>query len=477
MTTSWPGSRARCSVRPLGGGEDNLWDRDVLGYWFGPAAGREGGDPLPYDARPVLAHVGQLGLAAGVADGVEPVGQAAGQDVVGLQADDLQPHAGQEGATASCDQDLISLDGSTGAGDRDGAAVDATEPGVTGLRPLGGNHLGIRDDGDATGGESLLDESGGEGLRGRQEAGAAHQHGDVAAQSGHPGGGLTGDDPTDDDEALRDLLHAGGATLAPGLKALEQSRHDGLRASGENDGAARDPLVVAREQIWRGQLGGAQATEVCRRRGDLNGPEERLAGHAGVIRALAAQGLALDEDRGQVGALGGVLSDTPPAHHRQKRRRRCRPAQVPSRYLCHRCCHASQPADRPVRHVEPRTACSGVMNGVNLRRETILRHIGPPSSPPTTEVAAKTGIMDALRQDSAHPFRPYRCYHTTRNINIELITDWLTSLDSSSQAQVVAAIELLEETRTSARSPAGGHHQGLSSQEHERAETRINGEI
>ncbi len=477
MTTSWPGSRARCSVRPLGGGEDNLWDRDVLGYWFGPAAGREGGDPLPYDARPVLAHVGQLGLAAGVANGVEPVGQAAGQDVVGLQADDLQPHAGQEGATASCDQDLISLDGSTGAGDRDGAAVDATEPGVTGLRPLGGNHLGIRDDGDATGGESLLDESGGEGLRGRQEAGAAHQHGDVAAQGGHPGGGLTGDDPTDDDEALRDLLHAGGATLAPGLKALERSRHDGLRASGENDGAARDPLVVAREQIWRGQLGGAQATEVCRRRGDLNGPEERLAGHAGVIRALAAQGLALDEDRGQVGALGGVLRDTPPAHHRQKRRRRCRPAQVPSRYLCHRCCHASQPADRPVRHVEPRTACSGVMNGVNLRRETILRHIGPPSSPPTTEVAAKTGIMDALRQDSAHPFRPYRCYHTTRNINIELITDWLTSLDSSSQAQVVAAIELLEETRTSARSPAGGHHQGLSSQEHERAETRINGEI
>ncbi|EGF57686.1 hypothetical protein HMPREF9056_00233 [Actinomyces sp. oral taxon 170 str. F0386] len=48
------------------------------------------------------------------------------------------------------------------------------------------------------------------------------------------------------------------------------------------------------------------------------------------------------------------------------------------------------------------------MNGVNLRRETILRHIGPLSSPPTTEVAAKIGIMDALRQDSAHPFRPSR---------------------------------------------------------------------
>ena len=60
---------------------------------------------------------------------------------------------------------------------------------------------------------------------------------------------------------------------------------------------------MAREQIWRGQLGGAQATEVGRRRGDLNGPEECLAGHAGVIRALAAQELALDEDRGQVSAL------------------------------------------------------------------------------------------------------------------------------------------------------------------------------
>ena len=307
MTTSWPGSRARCSIRPLeaswGGGEDNLWDRNVLGYWFGLAAGSEGGDPLPYDARAVLAHVGQLGLAAGVADGVKPVGQAAGQDVVGLRPTTFSPMPVRRGATASGDQDLISLDGSTGAGDRDGAAVDATDPGVTGLRPLGGNHLGIRDDGDATGGESLLDESGGEGLRSRQEAGAAHQHGDVVAQGGHPGGGLTGDDPTDDDETLRDLLHTGGATRAPGLKALERNRHDGLRASGENDGAEGDSLVMAREQIWRGQLGGAQATEVGRRRGDLNGPEERLAGHAGVIRALAAQELALDEDRGQVSAL------------------------------------------------------------------------------------------------------------------------------------------------------------------------------
>ena len=75
----------------LGGGEDNLWDRDVLGYWFGLAAGSEGGDPLPYDARPVLAHVGQLGLAAGVADGVKPVGQAAGQDVVGLRPTTFGP--------------------------------------------------------------------------------------------------------------------------------------------------------------------------------------------------------------------------------------------------------------------------------------------------------------------------------------------------------------------------------------------------
>ena len=76
-------------------GEDDLRDRDALGHWFGLAARRMGGDPLPYNACSVLAYVGQLGLTTGVADGVEPVGQATGQDVVGLQADGLQPYAGQ----------------------------------------------------------------------------------------------------------------------------------------------------------------------------------------------------------------------------------------------------------------------------------------------------------------------------------------------------------------------------------------------
>ena len=79
----------------LGIGEDDLRDRDALGHWFGLAARRMGGDPLPHNACSVLAYVGQLGLTTGVADGVEPVGQATGQDVVGLQADGLQPYAGQ----------------------------------------------------------------------------------------------------------------------------------------------------------------------------------------------------------------------------------------------------------------------------------------------------------------------------------------------------------------------------------------------
>ena len=35
--------------------------------------------------------MGQLGLAAGVADGVKPVGQAAGQDVVGLRPTTFSP--------------------------------------------------------------------------------------------------------------------------------------------------------------------------------------------------------------------------------------------------------------------------------------------------------------------------------------------------------------------------------------------------
>ena len=235
--------------------------------------------------------------------------------------------------------------------------MDTTEPGVTGLGPLGGSHLSIRHDGDTAGSERLLDEPGGEGLRGRQETGATHQHGDVTAQGGHPCGGLTGDDPAaDDDETLRDLLHAGGVTRVPGLEALERSGHDGLRASGENDGAAGvedplslsgshgdapfaveacpsandvetgtlgpahltsvvvvgNPLVTTLEQIERGQLGRAQAAEVGGRRRDLDRHEERLAGHAGVVGALATQELALDENRGQVGALDGVLGDVLP---------------------------------------------------------------------------------------------------------------------------------------------------------------------
>ena len=235
--------------------------------------------------------------------------------------------------------------------------MDTTEPGVTGLGPLGGSHPGIRHDGDTAGSESLLNESGGEGLRSRQEAGTTHQHGDIAAQGGHPRGGLAGDDPaTDNDEMLRDLLHAGGVTRVPGLKALERSRHDRLRASGKNDGAAGvedplslsgshgdapfaveacpsandvetgtlgpthltsvviagNPLVTTLEQIERGQLGRAQAAEVGGRRRDLDRHEERLAGHAGVVGALAPQELALNEDRGQVGALDGVLSDVLP---------------------------------------------------------------------------------------------------------------------------------------------------------------------
>ena len=209
--------------------------------------------------------------------------------------------------------------------------MDTTEPGVTGLGPLGGSHPGIRHDGDTAGSESLLNESGGEGLRSRQEAGTTHQHGDIAAQGGHPRGGLAGDDPaTDDDEMLRDLLHAGGVTRVPGLKALERSRHDGLRASGENDSAAGakdplplsgshsdapftveaspsandveagalgpthltsvvvagNPLVTTLEQINRGQLGRAQAAEVGGRRRDLDTP-------LGTLKLLPEIGTAI----------------------------------------------------------------------------------------------------------------------------------------------------------------------------------------
>ena len=71
---------------------------------------------------------------------------------------------------------------------------------------------------------------------------------------------------------------------------------------------------------------------------------------------------------------------------------------------------------------------------------------GPPRNPPTAEAATNTDTIDVLRRDSAHSLRPYRCYHAkVWSVDIELIAGWLTSLDSGSQEQVVAAIELLEE--------------------------------
>ena len=82
-----------------------------------------------------------------------------------------------------------------------------------------------------------------------------------------------------------------------------------------------------------------------------------------------------------------------------------------------------------------------------LRVGTEARFVsGPPRSPPTAEAATNTDTIDVLRRDSAHSLRPYRCYHAkVWSVDIELIAGWLTSLDSGSQEQVVAAIELLEE--------------------------------
>ena len=70
----------------------------------------------------------------------------------------------------------------------------------------------------------------------------------------------------------------------------------------------RHPRVAAGEELLRLNGSVFDAGQVRRRVGHVDGAQERLARHARVVRALAAEQFALDE-RGAQATLDGVLGD------------------------------------------------------------------------------------------------------------------------------------------------------------------------
>ncbi len=211
-------------------------------------------------------------------------------------------------------------------------------------------------------GEAVGDEFPGERLHARQHAGAAHQQGDLAAQRPPGGGHLDGDHAAADDrEPARHPPGGGGLTAGPRPRVRQprqvgQGRAgagaDGHRvACGEHpptavrvrdgdpadavepgvaahqvDPGGREPVdlavvlpvrgeVVAPGQHRRGvqrsgdRLAGARQPARLRERDGR--PQQRLAGHAGPVRALAADQFALHQRHGQTGRPGPVREVLP----------------------------------------------------------------------------------------------------------------------------------------------------------------------
>ena len=335
-------------------GEDHLGNRDVGGDRLGGPSGGARPDPLPDDPGLILAHMSQRRLAAGIADRVEPLREPAADDVVGAQPHRLQTDPVQGGPAAGGHHDLVGVEGLLIAQDAHRTAVDAARTPIGGPGALAGGHSGPGENPDPAFRQGLGHDLGGEGLGPGQQARAAHEHGHLAAQGGHPGGGLAGHDASaDDDEPLGHLLDPGGVARSPWMNVLQLGGDDGLRAIGQDDGSARlqqahplggahhhsalsvqarpaahhvdagaggpedlpgvvvmgDPLVATLEQAGRRYPGGLQAGEVSRGARHLQRAEQGLARHAGVVRAVPAHQPALDEHGAQAAALGGVLSN------------------------------------------------------------------------------------------------------------------------------------------------------------------------
>jgi hypothetical protein len=112
-----------------------------------------------------------------------------------------------------------------------------------------------------------------------------------AVGPGHPDGALTGEGRVATDRCQARVL--GPAHLA------------GVVVAG-------DPGVPAGQQGVRVEAGPGHARQVRGRAEHAEGAQQRLAGDAGVIGALAAEQFAVDEGGVQAGAVGGVLRDVLP---------------------------------------------------------------------------------------------------------------------------------------------------------------------
>ena len=195
-----------------------------------------------------------------------------------------------------------------------------------------------------------------EGLEPREQTVAAHQHRDPGAERGHPCRGLDRDHAAADDHQLvRHLRDARRIARGPRRELLQRRRDHGHRPGREDDGAlgaqplraapvgpddldlARahepavpahhvqprplgpgdlafvgvvgDPVIAPGEQGGGVDLGRGDPRQVRGGVRDGEGAQQCLRGHAGVVGALAAQQLALDDRCGEVGALGRVLAD------------------------------------------------------------------------------------------------------------------------------------------------------------------------
>ncbi len=342
---------------------------------------RAGGDGGARDPGLVLALVGQEGAAVDVPDGVEPVGAADPEAVVdvqpgaGLQADRLQADVLGARGPAGREEHLVGLDAVAALQEhRDRSAAPVPYHRRDGRALADVRAALLQGPGDV-----LADE----GLHAGEQAPAPYEHGHLRAE-GLPGGGhlRAHHSPAHHGEPFGHVPGGGRLAAGPGAGPGQsgQLRQDGAAAGADGDRvpggehvplalgahdldparpgqaavAAQDPdtdrvqpvelavvlpvaddLVPVGEDRRRGQGAADRLAQSGERAGvgaGDPGAEERLAGHAGPVRALAADQLALDDRRTQTGRphpVGDVLAD----------RSRAQYHHVVDLLVFHRMCH------------------------------------------------------------------------------------------------------------------------------------------